>query len=101
MKLWQEEHGGVDEEVRRAFADHPLYGSEVVSNRLSAVSKSVKSDQLDANEQYNEDDEDDLDGMPTMALFLKPGDVVEIAYVSQSPSAMSPDFGLVNPIGSR
>lgn len=80
MRLWQNEYGGVDEEVRRAFPNHPDYGSEVVSNRLSAFSKSIKSDELDHNdERYQEDEEDGQDDLLTVALFLKPGDVVEIA----------------------
>jgi hypothetical protein len=81
LKLWQEEFGGPDEQVRRAFADHPVYGSDVVSNRLSAVGKSVKSDEFDYGNEHNEEDgEDDFDDhLPTVALFLKPGDVVEIA----------------------
>ncbi|KAF2748515.1 RNB-domain-containing protein [Sporormia fimetaria CBS 119925] len=85
LKLWQQELGGPNEEDLRAFQKHPLYRDSDVSNELSSNSRDGKSDEdLAADEQ---DDEDDIlaSDIVTLALFLKPGDVVEISRGSSEP----------------
>jgi hypothetical protein len=87
LALWQKEYGSSEERVRRAFADHPVYGSGVVTNRVNIVGISAKSDELDQDDERGAKKSQDEyeDDLPTVALFLKPGDVVEIAKPDREP----------------
>lgn len=79
---WQQHYGAPGEEVLSAFQNHP--GHRDVHNGMSKLDSAVRSDEDVDAEEWNEIDDEGED-LITIGLFLKPGDVVELAQSGREP----------------
>ena len=74
---WQDQYGGPSEETLSAFEKHPLAGE--VYNNVSKVSNAPAAEDEMEGDRWFAGEDDDGDGLITIDLFLKPGDVVELS----------------------
>jgi hypothetical protein len=73
LKIWQQELGGPDEEELRIFTNYTR--RQDISNDVNRLDGKADEDYGDREQREDEDEDEDL---LTVALFLKPGDVVEL-----------------------
>ncbi|KAH7377268.1 hypothetical protein BKA66DRAFT_156529 [Pyrenochaeta sp. MPI-SDFR-AT-0127] len=83
LEEWQQQFGGPTEEVLLAFERHP--GREDIQNGLSKLSSGVKADENTNTNEWAKAEADEDEGLITIGLFLKPGDVVELSQPGREP----------------
>ncbi|KAF2852511.1 RNB-domain-containing protein [Plenodomus tracheiphilus IPT5] len=85
LKQWAEEQEqkGHSAETLSAFENFPTH--QDVQNGLSKLSPMAKADQHDDTTAWENTEEDEVDELITIGLFLKPGDVVELRQQSREP----------------
>jgi hypothetical protein len=87
LKKWQAEHGAPSEEALSAFENHPANNAQDadIRNSISKLNQSSKADEDVETEEWDAHDQDDGEGLVTIGLFLKPGDVVELSQSGREP----------------
>ncbi|KAH7406427.1 hypothetical protein DE146DRAFT_629753 [Phaeosphaeria sp. MPI-PUGE-AT-0046c] len=85
LTQWQEDHGGPTDETLSAFGKHPL--QHVIQNRLSKLNTSSGAAAHDStgSKEWGTMHESEMEDMITIGLFMKPGDVVELAQPGREP----------------
>ncbi|KAF2678842.1 RNB-domain-containing protein [Lentithecium fluviatile CBS 122367] len=82
LEQWQQQFGGPDEAMLKAFENHPMHGE--MENNMSKLSFSSKADEEHGIEpELDEDNEGEE--LITIGLFLRPGDVVELSQPGREP----------------
>lgn len=77
LEKWQVQFGGPSKETLSAFEKHPANG-EIFNNVSRVSSASPVADQTEGD-RWVVGEDDDLEDLITIGLFLKPGDVVELS----------------------
>ncbi|KAF1916467.1 hypothetical protein BDU57DRAFT_448982 [Ampelomyces quisqualis] len=83
LEQWQAQHGGPSEQVLEAFERHPANSD--VYNGLSKLNSAFKADDHTESVVRTDIDDDEVDELITIGLFLKPGDVVELSQPGREP----------------
>ncbi|KAJ4300016.1 3'-5' RNA exonuclease complex component [Kalmusia sp. IMI 367209] len=83
LEEWERKFGGPGDEVLSAFENHPAHGD--IQNRIAKLSFSSKADEDPGEEEQMPSEDDEGEELITIGLFLKPGDVVELAQPGREP----------------